>query len=97
MSKDGLCCFLNIFCNTENNNMAFLYFIHKSNRYGMTTSCFKEGIDFIQYVIRTVDMCLFILNLFVDNFCCRVKLVFRNSKSTECARIYKDLQSVPSP
>ena len=77
--------------------MAFLYFFHKSNRYSMITSCFKECIDFIQYVIRTVDIRLFILNLFVDNFCCGVKLVFRNSKGTECACIYKDLQSVPSP
>ena len=95
LSEDGFRCFFDILRNTKNNHVAFLYFIHKSNRYGMTTSCFKECIDFIQNVIGAINMRLFVENLFMDSFCCGVELIFRDGKGTKCTRVYKDLQSSP--
>ena len=95
LSEHSFCRIFDILRNTKNNNMAFLYFIHKFDGRGVIASCFKECVDFIQNVIGAINMRLFIEDLFMDSFCCGVELIFRNGKGTKCARVYKDLQSSP--
>lgn len=93
LSEDGFRCIFDILRNTENNNMAFLYFIHKFDGYGVAASCFKECIDLIQNVSGAINMRLFIEKLFMDSFRRRIELVVRNGEGAECARVYEDLQS----
>jgi hypothetical protein len=35
--------------------------------------------------------------LFIENFCSGIVFIFGNSEGTECAGVYKNLQSATSP
>ena len=95
LSEDGFCGTFDILRNTKNNNMAFLYFIHKFDGRGVIASCFKECVDFIQNVIGAINMRLFIEDLFMDSFGGGVELIVRNGKGAKCACVDKDLQASP--
>ena len=95
--EDSFCGFLDVFSNPKNVNLAFIYLFHKFDGCGMAASGFKQGICFIQNIIRSKDNSFFFLNLFVNGFCSQIMLIFRNGEGTEGPCINKYFQSDAPP
>ena len=95
--KDGLCVFFNIFSDTKDNNVAGLYLVHEFDGCSMTAPGLEKCINLIKDIIGGIKDRFFFLNLFVNEFCSGIMLIFRNGEGTKGACIYEKPQSVASP
>ena len=96
-SENSLCRILNIFGNAKDSNTAFIYLVHEFDGCCMATSHLEKGVSFIQNIIRGADNRFIFMNLFVDDFCFVIMLVFRDGEGAKSACINKDFQSAASP
>lgn len=97
LPKDGLCSKFCITSNSKDVDVAFVHPVHKLDRSGVAAPHLKEGIGFIQDIIRGVDNSPSFLKVCMNDLGFWVVLVVRDGKGAEGSGVYKDLQTPTSP